>query len=288
MTQKLHETTGHFSGDKGLHIFYRHLPAEKEQTRLVIAHGLGEHSGRYGNVTAALVPQGVSIWALDFRGHGQSEGRRGHVHNFGQYLSDLDKLVDIAFEDNPTGSGIFLLGHSLGGLIALTYALRFPDKLQGLVVSSPALAFKLKVPAVKILLGNIMSAVWPGLSMANELDATKLSHDTTVVDAYIRDPLVHNRVTARWFTEFVSAMERTRQSAPELKVPILMQVAENDFLVDAGASESFFKYLSLQDKAIHIYSGLFHEIYNETEKQRAAVLNDLLTWISSHLSIMNR
>jgi lysophospholipase len=283
MTQKLHETTGYFSGDKGLKIFYRNLPAEKKKTRLVIAHGLGEHSGRYHNVASRLVPEGVSIWALDFCGHGQSEGRKGHVHNFGQYISDLDKLVDIASGSDPLDSKIFLLGHSLGGLIALTYALRFPGKLRGLVVSSPALAFKIKLPAVKIALGKIMSAIWPGLSMANELDPTKISHDKSVVDAYIHDPLVHNRVTARWFTEFASTMERTRQSAPGLKVPILMQIAGNDFLVDASASESFFNHLSLEDKTIHVYSDLFHEIYNEPEKERAEVLDDLNTWIEAHL-----
>jgi acylglycerol lipase len=283
MAQKLHETTGHFSGDKGLKIFYRHLPAEKEKMRLVIAHGLGEHSGRYANVASRLVPEGVSIWALDFCGHGQSEGKRGHVHNFGQYVSDLDKLLDIASEGVPTDSKIFLLGHSLGGLIALNYALRFPDKLHGIVVSSPVLAFKIKVPAVKIVLGSVMSAVWPGLSMANELDPTKISHDKSVVDAYIHDPLVHNRVTARWFTEFAAAMEKIRQSAPELKVPILMQIAGNDFLVDASASESFFNHLSLEDKTIHVYSDLFHEIYNEPEKERAAVLDDLHTWLEARL-----
>jgi len=280
---KLHEKTGHFSGDSGLKIFYRHLPAEKEKARLVIAHGLGEHSGRYDNVTSRLVPEGVSSWALDFCGHGRSQGKRGHVHNFRQYISDLDKLVDIASEGAPIHSKPFLLGHSLGGLIALSYALRFPDKLHGLVVSSPVLAFKVKVPAVKIILGRVMSAVWPGLSMVNELDPTKISHDKSVVDAYIHDPLVHNRVTARWFTEFASTMETTRQSAPNLKVPILMQIAGNDSLVDAEASESFFKHLSLEDKTIHIYSDLFHEVYNEPEKERAAVLNDLHEWIEARL-----
>jgi acylglycerol lipase len=281
--QNLHETTGHFSGDKGLKIFYRKLPAEKEKTRLVIAHGLGEHSGRYDRVANRLVTEGVSIWALDFCGHGRSEGKRGHVHNFGQYISDLDKLVAIASEGAPKHSKIFLLGHSLGGLIALNYAFRFPDKLNGLVVSSPVLAFKVKVPAVKIVLGKVMSVVLPGLSMANELDPTKISHDKSVVDAYIHDPLVHNRVTARWFTEFAAAMEKIRQSAPELKVPILMQIAGNDFLVDASASESFFNHLSLEDKTIHVYSDLFHEIYNEPEKQRTAVLDDLNTWLEARL-----
>jgi alpha-beta hydrolase superfamily lysophospholipase len=279
----LRETTGRFSGDTGLNIFYRNLPAENEKTRLVIAHGLGEHSDRYKNLASRLVPEGISIWALDFCGHGHSEGKRGHVHNFRQYIADLDKLVDIASEGTPSSSKTFLLGHSLGGLIALNYALQFPDKVHGMVVSSPVLAFKVKVPAFKIILGKVMSTVWPGLSMANELDPTKISHDKSIVEAYIQDPMVHNRVTARWFTEFASTMEGTRQSAPKLNVPILMQIAGNDFLVDAEASKSFFNHLTLEDKEIRVYSDLYHEVYNEPEKDRAAVLNDLLGWLEARL-----
>jgi alpha-beta hydrolase superfamily lysophospholipase len=281
--QKLHETTGYFSGDKNLKIFYRNLSAEKEKARLVIAHGLGEHSGRYDRVINRLVPEGLSIWALDFCGHGRSGGKRGHIESFGQYIADIDKLIDIAAEDAPQDTKIFLLGHSLGGLIALNYGLRLPDKLNGLIVSSPVLAFKVKVPAFKITLGKVMSAIWPGLSMANELDPTKISHDTSVVDAYIQDPLVHNRVTARWFTEFVSAMAWVQKSVTKMKVPILMQIAGNDFLVDAGASETFFNHLLLKDKTIHIYRGLFHEVFNETADESAEVLDDLHAWIEMHL-----
>jgi acylglycerol lipase len=281
--QKLQETTGYFSGDKNLKIFYRNLSAEKEKARLVIAHGLGEHSGRYDRVINRLVPEGLSIWALDFCGHGRSEGKRGHIESFDQYIADIDKLIDIAAEDAPQDTKIFLLGHSLGGLIALNHGLRLPDKLNGLIVSSPVPAFKVKVPAFKIISGKVMSAIWPGLSMANELDPTKISHDTSVVDAYIQDPLVHNRVTARWFTEFVSAMAWVQKSVTKMKVPILMQIAGNDFLVDAGASETFFNHLLLKDKTIHIYRELFHEVFNETADESAEVLDDLHAWIEMHL-----
>lgn len=281
--QKLHETTEYFSGDKNLKIFYRNLSAEKEKARLVIAHGLGEHSGRYGRVINRLVPEGLSIWALDFCGHGRSGGKRGHIESFDQYIADIDKLIKIVAEDAPHATKIFLLGHSLGGLIALNYGLRLPDKLNGLIVSSPALAFKVKVPAFKIILGKVMSAIWPELSMANELDPTKISHDRSVVDAYIHDPLVHNRVTARWFTEFVSAMAWVHKSVTKMKVPILMQIAGNDFLVDAGVSETFFNHLLLKDKTIHIYSELFHEIFNETADESTVVLDDLHAWIEMHL-----
>ena len=280
--QTFQQTTAYFTGSNGFNIFYRSFSAAKEKARLVIAHGLGEHSGRYERVVQRLVAQGISVWALDFCGHGQSDGRRGHIESFDQYIADLDKLIDKAAEGASQQMRIFLLGHSLGGLIALNYALRFPDKLNGLVVSSPVLASKVKIPPFKKMLGQVMSAIWPGLSMSNELDPTKISHDPSVVDAYIQDPLVHNRVTARWFTEFLSAMARVNQSAGNMKTPILMQIAGDDFLVDAAASQTFYHQLRLKDKTIHVYGDLFHEIFNEPADQSAAVLDDLCAWLLAH------
>lgn len=279
--QPVEEITGTFSGGRNHQIFFRRLASADDKARLVLVHGLGEHSGRYESVRRLLLAAGVSTWALDLRGHGRSHGSKGHVQDFEQYVEDLDKLVDKAVRDEPPHAGVYLLGHSLGGLIALKYALQFPYKLKGLVVSSPALGFKVKVPSYKIALGRLMSSVWPQMGMANELDATKLSHDPSVVQDYLEDPLVHNRVTARWFTEFVAAMESTRQNAQALRVPILMQVAGDDRLVDNDASRSFFNHLALPDKTIHVYDGLFHEIYNETDPARGKVLNDLMAWIDA-------
>jgi len=193
----LKESTGSFAGEKGIDVFYRNLPAEDEKARLVIAHGLGEHSGRYGNLFDRLVPAGFSVWALDFCGHGRSQGKRGHIDSFDQYLFDLKKLIELSRKDAPSSRKIFLLGHSLGGLIALSYAERFSETIDGVIASSPWLGLKVQVPAVKAFMGKVMSLIWPRLSMGNELDATKISHDRDVVRAYRNDPLVHDRVTSR-------------------------------------------------------------------------------------------
>jgi len=111
-------------------------------------HGIGEHSGRYGNVVDTLLPQSISIWALDLRGHGHSEGKRGHVGSFDEYVSDVLSLVNIAREDKKESTRLFLLGHSMGGLIALDFALKCPQMIDGLVVSSPALGLAVKVPFI--------------------------------------------------------------------------------------------------------------------------------------------
>jgi len=116
-----------FRSADGLKIFYRRYQADSEKARMVIAHGLGEHSGRCDNVVERLLPLGISVWAPDHRGHGQSDGRRGHVSSFSQYEEDLRKLVEIARDGMAGGVKIFLLGHSLGGLIALRFAAGFPE-----------------------------------------------------------------------------------------------------------------------------------------------------------------
>ena len=279
----LPEKNGKFEGADGVKIFYRHYPAEAERARLVIAHGLGEHSGRYGNVIERLLPGGISIWAPDHRGHGQSEGRRGHVLNFIQYLADLRLMIALVREDMPVDRKCFLLGHSLGGLIALYYAQRFPELIDGVLASSPALGMVVEVPAVKKILGACMSSILPAFTMGNELDATKISHDPDVVRAYVKDPLVHDRVSARFFTELMAAMETVYQQAPSLQVPLLLQVAGDDHLVSARSAVQFFETLEVADKTLHVYDGLYHEIYNELKVNREQVLTDLENWLEKQI-----
>jgi alpha-beta hydrolase superfamily lysophospholipase len=273
------ETTGELVASDGIRIFYRHYQAVPEQARMVIAHGLGEHSGRYGNVIERVVPNGFSVWAPDHRGHGRSGGRRGHVLNFAQYLSDLRLTVELVKKDMPGGMPCFLLGHSMGGLIALYFAQRHPEHIDGVVASSPGLGLAIEIPPLKKVIGSLMSYVWPGLTMGNELDATKISRDSNVVSAYEDDPLVHDRVSTRFFTEFLAAMESVNQQASTLNVPVLMQVAGDDYLVRADSSKQFFEKLTLQDKTLHVYDGMYHEIYNSPEDQKKKVLDDLEAWL---------
>ena len=278
-----HEKTDTFGSHDGVGIFYRQYQAADERARLVIAHGLGEHSGRYGNVVDRLLPLNYSIWIPDHRGHGQSGGKRGHVLNFEQYLLDLRLMVEMAKDGLAEGRKIFLLGHSMGGLIALYFAQQNPELINGVIVSSPGLGLAIEVPAVKNVLGKVMSFMWPGLLLGNELDATKLSRDESVIKAYQDDPLVHDRVSARWFTEMLSSMQEVNRQASRIQVPVLMQVAGDDHLVDAQSSQQFFEKLTVTDKTLYMYDGLYHEIYNELDEQRQKVLGDLEAWLENHI-----
>jgi alpha-beta hydrolase superfamily lysophospholipase len=279
----LPEKTGEIAASDGIKIFYRQYQAEAERARMVIAHGVGEHSGRYGNVIERVIPQGISVWVPDHRGHGQSDGKRGHVLNFVQYLTDLRLTVELAKKDMPGEMPCFLLGHSMGGLIALYFAQRYPELIDGVVASSPCLGMVIEIPAVKKVLGSFMSYVWPGMTMGSGLDATKISRDENVVSTYEKDPLVHDRVSARFFTELLAAVESVNQQASSLNVPVLMQVAGEDYLVDADSSKHFFEKLTLEDKTLHLYDGMYHEIYNAPQDQKEKVLDDLEAWLQREL-----
>ncbi len=280
----LPETTGEFVSPDGIKIFYRQYQAESERARMVLSHGVGEHSGRYGNVIERVLPKGFSVWAPDHRGHGQSGGKRGHVLNFVQYLTDLRLTVELAKKDMPGEMPCFLLGHSMGGLIALYFAQHYPELIDGVVASSPCLGMVIEIPAAKKVLGSFMSYVWPGMTMGSGLDATKISRDENVVSAYKNDPLVHDRVSARFFTELLDAMESVNQQASALNVPVLMQVAGEDYLVNADSSKHFFEKLTLQDKTLHVYDDMYHEIYNAPEDQKERVLDDLETWLEKRMN----
>jgi acylglycerol lipase len=277
------EITGIFSGHNGLSIFYRYRQAFPERARMVIAHGLGEHSGRYAHVIDRMTKMGISVWALDHRGHGKSEGDRGHILSFDEYIFDLKQMITIARKEIPASMKLFLLGHSMGGCMALFFAQTYPKMINGVIASSPGLRPSMKVPAAKSALGKWMSFIWPKLSFNTELISSHLSHDASAVEAYDNDPLVHRKVSARWFTEFIIAMENTNQGAPNIHIPILMQVAGDDRLVDSLTSKNFFENVAGKDKVLHFYEGLFHEIYNETDNDRQKVLNDLEAWLDTRM-----
>ncbi|MFO7838470.1 MAG: alpha/beta hydrolase [Desulfosalsimonadaceae bacterium] len=277
------EVRSSFTDTDNALIFYRYRPAENERAQIVIAHGLGEHSGRYSQMMERLSALGISSWAPDHRGHGRSSGRRGHIGAFADYIKDLDHMIRIARNEAAGALPCFFLGHSMGGLMVLNHGEKHPGVTDGIIASSPGLAPARPVPKTKSALGKCMSCLWPGLTLDNELDACFISHDPDVVTSYERDPLVHHRVSARWFTEFMAAADETMDNAGSITVPVLLQVAGDDHLVKPEAAQKFAKELSVEDKTLLLYEGLYHEIYNETADRREKVLTDLENWLTERI-----
>lgn len=276
----IEENTARFEGCDGTTLFYRKFVQEKERFRVVVSHGLGEHSGRYGHVVETLCPMGASLWIHDHRGHGRSQGKRGHVNDFGDYVRDLKILIEMARIDQPDPLPLLLLGHSMGGLVALSLARLHPQHIDGLIVSAPLLGVPKPPPPALNAIARVMSMVWPTLSLENKLDPTFISHDGAVVRAYAQSELVHSKISVRWLTRCMTEIEAVNGSPGAIKVPILMQLAGEDRLVSAPASLAYFDALTIADKTLFHYEQLYHEIYNEKLPEREKVLADLRQWVA--------
>jgi alpha-beta hydrolase superfamily lysophospholipase len=277
----MQHTEGKFNASDGQELYYQAWRPEGEpKAALAVVHGYGEHSGRYLNLVNYFAPRGYALYAYDLRGHGQSAGQRGHIHRFNEYLSDTDTFLKLVREREPNRQ-VFLLGHSLGGLIASAYAEEHPGELPGLIMSSAFLQFKIKVPGWKAAVARVMSALNPTMTMPNDLPASWLSHDPAIVAAYDTDPLNHHVATARWFTEILAAQTRTLDRASELQIPVLALYAGDDLIGDPAGSALFFERVQLADKTQHRYDGYYHETFNEVEKE--IVFRDLEAWLASRV-----
>lgn len=274
--------TGSFTGKGGIEIFFQKWLVDKAKAVLVIAHGLGEHSGRYGNLLNSLAGKKISVFAIDHRGHGKSEGKRGHIDSFMDYVYDLKLFVEFIKEENR-GLPIVLLGHSMGGVIAARYAMTYPDDVSLIVMSSPGLAPAVKVPEWKKGIASFFSPRIGSLTFPNGLNAQDLSHDREVVSAYENDPLVHNRISARWAMEFLRATEECMANAKNIRKPILVLHGKNDNIADCKATEEFYNSVSSVNKTLNLYEGLYHETMNETTEEREKVLKDITGWIMKNL-----
>jgi acylglycerol lipase len=253
---------GNFKGYKDFNIYYQcWLPEKKVKAVILIAHGFGEHSGRYGNVVNYFIPKGYAIYALDHRGHGRSDGERVHVDDFNEYIKDLRIFFNIVRKEKPDEK-IFLVGHSMGSNIVLLYALEYQQELAGLVTSGGGLSKPGELPMPP-----------PSKNMTSGL-----SRDPAVIKAYENDPLVyHGSMPAK--SPILSVGAKLYSMVPQIKLPVLI-MAGNDG-PDGARSRVLYEQIGTKDKTLKIYEGLRHEIFNEPE--HPGVLADLEAWLKIHL-----
>jgi alpha-beta hydrolase superfamily lysophospholipase len=271
---------GTLEGYGGIELYYqRWSPEGRPRAALAVVHGYGEHSGRYGNLVDWFVPRNYAVYAFDMRGHGRSAGQRGHVEDWAEVRGDVRAFLDRVHQQEPDRP-VFLVGHSVGGLTALNYVLYDPAGLEGVVASSPFMC-QLPLPSLLVLVGRLLSRVLPSLAMKSELDATALSRDPAVVEAYVNDPLVHGRGTPRTSTELVAAIDWTQAHAAELALPCLIVHGGADRIASPEASQAFFDHVTFADKERLEYDGYYHEMFNDLGKEQ--VLADVEAWLVRHL-----
>ncbi len=272
---------GVFVGVRDTNIYYQgYLPENDLKGSIIILHGLGEHSGRYANVVNQLVPLGYAIYGFDLIGHGKSDGKREFIRQYEDFTNILTiykNKVKSWHPDKP----LFLLGHSMGGLIASEYLIDHSSDFTGAIISAPLIAVPDNISKFTVLAGKILSTLAPTTGITG-IDPTAISRDPEVVKAYINDPLVfHGKTTARLSVELLKAIMRVNDETANILLPILVLQGSDDQLVNPEGAMMLYQKANSEDKRIEIYEGLYHEVFNEPERDK--VLADVTNWLNARV-----
>jgi acylglycerol lipase len=272
---------GKFKGYKGLSLYYQCWLSDKSpKAVLLVAHGLAEHSSRYKNLVNYFVPKGYAVYAFDYRGHGKSEGLRSYVDRFSDYVADLKTFFDKVRKEHRDAK-IFLVGHSMGGTVATAYAIEHQQGLAGVITSAPSLVASSTVSPALLAIAGVVSALAPKMGVT-VLDASTISRDKSVVDAYVNDPLVfRGKIPARTGAELARMWKTLPEQMPKIKLPMLIMQGTADRLANPASSKLLYKRAGSKDKTLKLYKGFYHEIFNEPGHRQ--VMADVEAWLKKHL-----
>lgn len=274
-----------FLNKDGGKIYYQiYRPKSGVKRVLVVHHGIGEHGGRYNFLLEAMAERNYAIYLIDCRGHGKSDGRRGVITHFSDFFADLKQLIDIA-KQNEGVSKVTLLGHSMGAAITFLYTAtdNYQNDLDAYICS--ALPIKVKtdlVMDIKKAAGGFLAKALPTLTIPTGLNVNLISRDKSVVDAYVKDPLVHGNVCAYLGDYLLNCYTLALESAEKIKVPIYMFHGKEDQIALPEGTENAFERVASKDKTKKLFDDLYHETMNELPKDRAIVLKELVAWIDKH------
>ena len=271
---------GTFQGARGLKLYYQTwFPQAVARAVIVIVHGHGGHSSIFNRLIEYLVPRDYIIYSFDLRGHGRSPGQRGYINSWAEYREDLAAFLNLVKTQQPD-LPLLAIGQSMGGTIALDYVLRESTQLSGLMLMSPALG--LSISTWKLLLGRVLSGIWPRFALNTSLDFTTGSRDPKMVAACAQDPLRHRQGTARLATELLQTINWVNARAMDLQIPLLILHGGADRITPLQSSQMFFSNVTLSDKEMYEYPDSYHELQNDLDYQK--VLADLHSWIERHRS----
>lgn len=272
MAEATLEMTG--QGGVKLHRAAFHPKGEPRAT-VVVAHGAGEHLAVYGHVFDRLTGAGYVVHALDHRGHGRSEGKRADIEGIDEVVADLRSLIALARAEQPDRK-LFLLGHSMGGCISLTYAIRHGDEIDGLILSS-ALTSQSALSAPRRTISKILGKIAPSLGVY-QVDTKLISRDPAEVRRYEEDPLIHHgKLPARTVSALTSAVEAFPGTVGSLDLPLLVFHGSADRITEPAGTREVHRSAGSADKTIEIFEGLYHECLNEPEREQ--VMDLIVGWL---------
>jgi alpha-beta hydrolase superfamily lysophospholipase len=246
---------------------------------IFLVHGMGEHAKRYAHVIEYFKNVNIATVAIDLRGHGNSEGQRGHMPSFDHMMHDL--TLSLAHVTNDyKGIPVILYGHSMGGNLILNYLLRNSDGVIGAIATGPYLRLGFDPPKWKVLLAKLSANIYPALSQPTGLERVALARSPQIIDEYENDPLVHDRMTASFFINIHQAGINAIARSKELEIPILLMHGSEDRLTSPEGSKDFHANAG-SNVTFHLLEGLYHEVHNEPEKNQ--VFKIQLEWIEALL-----
>ena len=273
---------GYIAGCDGGEIYYQvWSPEGAPRAVLMVAHGMAEHGGRYSCFAEYFAARGYAVAALDHCGHGRSSGHRCFVSKLSNFVDTLElfRLMLVERFDNPA---LFLIGHSMGGLISANYLAQYQQKLAGCILSGPALKADIEPQGLQLLILKLISALLPKMGVI-QLDGNGVSRDPEEVKAYMNDPLVYTgKLPARIVIELFEGMKVANAAAPSISVPMLLLHGGSDSMTSPDGSREYCAALGSSDKSVKVYPGLYHEIFNEPEREQ--VFADIDAWLEHLVS----
>jgi alpha-beta hydrolase superfamily lysophospholipase len=272
---------GFIAARDNLRLYWRSFSPPEPRAHVAIVHGYCEHSGRYREAMERLARAGLAAHAFDYRGHGQSDGRRAHVDRFSDYLDDLDGFL-AHVRARADGKPVVLLGHSLGGLICARWAQERAAGVQALALSSPFLGMAFSPRWLEVKFAGLAEWAIPWLPVPSPLKIEQLTHDPEIQRVTAQDPLYQRHTTPRWFKEAMAAQSEAFARAGTLALPCLVMGGSDDPIASPEAIRRFHDRIAAAPKAYRSYPGMLHEILNELDRDRVYV--DLLAWIDERIA----
>jgi acylglycerol lipase len=271
------ERSGELRAQDGVRLHYRSWPAPAERAVLLVSHGLGEHGGRYAALARDLAEYGITVHAIDHRGHGHSGGARGHVDRWETFVRDFETFRAGIAKEHPAGTPVFLLGHSMGGLIAIHHLQAHPEApYRGAILSAPLVGIAVQAPRWKVALSGFFSRVLPWLPFHNAIETAMLSTAPGYEEAYHGDRLLHNIITPRLYTQMLAAIDTAFARPDTITLPLLVLAPTADRVV-LPAAVARFASACPGEVEVRRYEGFQHESLNEKDRDR--VVADVVAWL---------
>lgn len=280
-------STGFWSTRDGTELFYHRWTSDDRETKAAFVgiHGAFAHAGDFERPVRYFVPRGIDVFSFDLRGFGHWKGNTAHISSYQQYLDDIKLFLNF-IRPKTNASKFFLMGHSMGGLLTLCFLIHEPKaEIEGAIVSSPWIETAARINPIIRFLGKLFAVIYPKFSAPANITLEDLTHDQEIINIHQEDiekGLRKTKATAGWLKQIERAQELVKLKASSIEKPVLVLQAGDDRLVRPTATKEVFDKIGTSDKTFKDYPGLYHELFNEVERER--VFNDIWEWLEPRIT----